>query len=106
VTAVRWGLLLLAMSCAGGARSATVVGAARDAKGGAVVVADDGRVLYVDGVDSWPAAISGRRVAVTGRIVERTLDPGPLTSDAGEHRAGATGTQRVIEGARWEPLAP
>ncbi len=94
------------MSCAGGAGSVTVVGAARDAKGGAVVFADDGRVLYVDGLDSWPAAIRGQRVAVTGRIVERPLAPGPLTSDAGEHYAGATGAQTVIEGARWVPLEP
>jgi hypothetical protein len=94
------------MSCAGGAGSVTVVGAARDAKGGAVVVADDGRVLYVDGLDSWPAAIGGQRVAVTGRVVERTLALRPMTSDAGEHSAGAIGAQTVIEGARWEPLGP
>lgn len=90
------------MSCAGGAGSVTVVGAARDTKGGAVVVADDGRVLYVDGLDSWPAALGGQRVAVTGRVVERTLAAGPLINEAGEHSAGATGAQTVIEAASWE----
>ncbi len=67
------------MSCVGGAGPGTVVGAARDAKGGAVVVADDGRVLYVEGLESWPAAIGGQRVAVTMNVLgasARRNDPG------------------------------
>lgn len=84
-------------------RPVTVVGDARDAKGGAVVVVEDGRVIYVDGVDGWPAAVTGGRVAVTGVLVERKMIPDPVTNDAGEHSAGALGNQWVIEGARWEP---
>jgi hypothetical protein len=80
----------------------TLVGDARDAKGGAVVVEDGGRVVYVDGVDRWPEAVSGRRVAVTGVLVERKKIPDPVVNDAGEHSAGALGEQWVIEGARWE----
>lgn len=83
----------------------TLTGAAQDAKGGAVVVADDGRVVYLDGLAAWPDAVAGRRVTVTGRLVER-VQAEPLVNDAGEHAAGASGPQWILEAPRWSPAEP
>lgn len=48
----------------------TVVGIARDAKLGALVETEGG-VFWLDGVDAWPAGLSGRRVRVTGTLIRR-----------------------------------
>jgi hypothetical protein len=102
-----WRALFLVLTVACGAKmsNVTVEGAARNAKGGAVVVADDGRVLYVAGLESWPAELDGRRVAVTGRVESRPGSPEPLVDDAGQHSAGASGPQTVIVDPTWRAIS-
>ncbi len=84
------------------AERVTLSGTAADAKGGAVVVTDDGAVVYLEGVDAWPAGIRGHRVEVTGKRTRKKLIPDPVVSPTGERSAGAFGDQDVIEGATWQ----
>lgn len=85
--------------------SDVIQGTARDAKGGAVVVADDGRVLYVGGLDGWPDGISGTRVVVTGQVVRKHHLPvagqGPDGGWSQGVAAGGSG-ELVIADAKWE----
>ena len=102
-----WWLVIgfLAMAaCGGGPRPQTLRGKAVDAKGGAVLVLDDGQTFYVSGLDAWPADLFGLRVEVTGTVKTQPLPSQPLVNDAGEHSAGATGSQDVIENATWRPV--
>jgi hypothetical protein len=80
-----------------------LVGIARDAKAGAVVVTDGGPV-YIDQLDAWPPDLHGRRVRVKGRLADVKRIPDPV-NEKGEIVQGAPGTQSVLFGAVWEPLA-
>jgi hypothetical protein len=87
-------------------QEAYVRGVARDAALGAVVVTDDGAVVYVDGLRAWPAAASGKRVEVKGTLRRRKLAPDPVIGADGGISHGAVGTNLVVEGAAWTVQQP
>lgn len=92
-------LLLLLVSCKSYENqngSITVTGIAQDAKAGAILVTDDGAHYYIDGTDHWDKQLLGKRLTVTGELVEVTHEPqkGP------EYRQGIVGTQKIIKKAR------
>jgi hypothetical protein len=77
-----------------------LAGRAENAKGGAVLILDDGAVIYILGLESWPDPLWRKRVQVSGRFGQEKLfpDPRPL----GEPQVqGAHGDQLVLEGASW-----
>lgn len=86
------------------AQEVVVVGKAQNAASGAVVAVDDGRVLYVGGLDAWPDALLGARVEVRGRLVRRKLAPDPTPGPGGEQRHGMVGESDVLDAARWRRL--
>lgn len=79
----------------------TVVGVARDAAAGAVVIDDAGVTFFVAGLEAWPASVGRARVRVTGRHRTRALGPAPTLNERGEHAAGMQGESSVLEDARW-----
>ena len=87
-------------------QEAFVRGVARDAALGAVVVTDDGAVVYVDGLREWPPAASSRRVEVKGTLRRRKLAPDPGVGADGGISHGASGTQLCVEGAAWTVEKP
>jgi hypothetical protein len=99
-------MALALLACAAPPRTVmspiAIHGRAADAKGGAVLVADDGSTIYIAGLDSWPPELAGRRVVASGRLVQRKMIPDPVVSDAGEHSAGAYGEQTILEQASWK----
>lgn len=78
-------------------------GVARDAKGGAVLVADDGRVVYLEALPSWPEAVEGTRVRASGILARMKYIPSPAVADDGAISQGAEGLQDVLRQAEWEP---
>ena len=80
-----------------------VVGTARNAKGGAVVVSDDGRVVYVQGLDSWPDELDGQVVIARGHLVEKSYLPVATVDKDGAISQGTDGPglQWVLEDATW-----
>lgn len=83
----------------------TVQGTARDAKLGAVVVAADGQVYFVEGLDAWEPGFLGRTVRVTGVVRHKKLAPDPTVGPDGAVSAGMVGQAAVLASARWS-LAP
>lgn len=80
----------------------TVEGTARNAKGGAVIVGEDGVPIYLPMLPAWPDGIEGTVVEVDGRLDERKLLPDPAVGEDGAHSAGAEGTQTMLLGApKW-----
>lgn len=82
---------------------ATLVGTARNARAGAVVLLADGRTLYVAGLEEWPGALDGRPVEVSGTVAHRRVFPEPQVGPAGERSAGMEGEAWVLDGATWRP---
>lgn len=80
-----------------------VVGTARNAKGGAVVVGDDGLVVYVQGLDSWPDELDGQAVIATGHLIEKAYLPVATVDKDGAISQGTDGPglQWVLEDATW-----
>ncbi len=80
-----------------------VVGTARNAKGGAVVVLDDGGVVYIQGLDAWPDELDGQVVIATGHMVEKAYLPEATVDEEGAISQGTTAgsVQTVLEDATW-----
>jgi hypothetical protein len=83
----------------------SVVGVARDARMGAVVLLADTPV-YVVGLDAWPTELHGQRVRVEGRVEERKLAPDPSVGPDGAQTAGMEGVAWVLAEATWRRDAP
>lgn len=71
---------------------------ANDAKAGAVVVADDKKFYYVDGLVSWDKKFYGKKVKVTGeRIIENNVRHKNDTAQVQE----IVGIKRIIKKPKW-----
>ena len=89
-------------------------GVARDAKGGAVVVGDDGEPVYVGGLAAWPPVLLSRRMALHGVVTREAYLPQATVEASGAMVQGATvqaatapgakAMQRVLRAGRWELL--
>lgn len=80
----------------------TVEGTAQNAKAGAVVVTSDNKVIYIEGLDTWPLADTRKHVIVTGTLVEKKIIPDPMVNSKGEISQGAEGSQTVMKHATWK----
>jgi hypothetical protein len=83
-------------------QSVTLVGTARNAVLGALVVLSDNSTVYVDGLESWDKATDRKKIKVTGTLRKKKLAPDPVTNEKGEHSHGMVGSSMVIEDAKWE----
>ncbi len=83
------------------AATQTLIGVARDGKAGPAI-SIDGVPVYVMGLEAWPEAWLGKRVEVTGQVVERPGLPAP--QDGEPPVAGIVGPYRVIENGSWRLL--
>ena len=91
----------------------SIVGVARDAKLGAVVVTGNGMV-WIDGLDTWPERFVGRRVRVGGVLAVRADLPVFVRKEGEPEKSGipvssqeevAEARKRtVLTDARWELL--
>ena len=78
----------------------TVTGVAGNSATGAIVV--DGGTVHVGGLQSWPADIYGKQVAVTGKVMRTSVAPDPVVGPNGEQSHGAKGSSVVLTNATWE----
>lgn len=84
----------------------TLLGLARDAKGGAVLVTDTGDPVYLEGLDAWPPELLGKRVRATGRLAQKKYSPDPVVDKTGAISQGAEGMQTVLMGPHVLGEAP
>ena len=83
---------------------ATLVGVARNARAGAVLLLPGGQTVYVAGLESWPAGLEGQRFEASGTVASRRVFPEPQVGAAGEQTAGMVGDAWVLDGATWRPV--
>jgi hypothetical protein len=81
-----------------------VTGKALDAKGGAVVETDAGRVIYIGGLDAWPEDLFDKRVRVTGQLVRKAYLHEATVAPDGAISQGVPAGQLdwVLEDPTWE----
>lgn len=68
-----------------------------------MLVDGDQRVIYIEGLDSWPKEAFGKAVEATGVLVTKKYIPDPV-NEAGEICQGAEGLQAVLERPKWKIL--
>jgi hypothetical protein len=78
-----------------------LIGTARDARLGAVVVLESGGAIYIDGLEEWPTELDRRKVEVRGILREKKLAPDPTVGADGGISHGMFGTSLVVENATW-----
>ncbi len=81
-----------------------LIGTAHDAKGGAILALEDGRVVYLQGVDGWPPGLSGTQVQARGRLVQKSYLPEASVAPDGAISQGvaAGSVQWVLELPSWQ----
>ena len=79
-------------------------GVAQNGKGSAVLIAVDGTVYYIEGMDSWETDVVGRRIKITGILQRETMREGDLKNEQGEYSQGVVGEKRVLNNVKWEVL--
>lgn len=85
-------------------RYVTLVGTARDAKGGAVLLTADAGPIYIDDLASWPEEARGKRVKVNGYLQHRQHLPEARVDKDGSVSQGVSGKQYVLDDASWETM--
>ena len=79
----------------------TLLGLAKDAKGGAVIITTDNNVIYIKGLQSWSPDIADSLVSVSGLLKQEKIIPDPITDKNGAISTGAFGEQFVIVNAKY-----
>jgi hypothetical protein len=79
-------------------KRARLVGTAKNAKGGAVLMVKDSP-LYIAGLQEWPKDQLNQRVALSGVVKEETYLPQAFKNAKGEVSQGAEGQQWVLREA-------
>lgn len=72
----------------------TVHGTAADAKSGAAIIEDNGRVIYLDGLPAWPPAQRGKQMRVRGQLQISRAES--LHDEQGQYRAGVAEPQQQL----------
>lgn len=86
-------------------RTVRLVGIAANAKGGAVVLVG-GEPVYVAKKDGWPEALTGKRVALGGRLVKTASLPEAARGPKGELSQGTSpGSSQLVLLDASEPVA-
>ncbi len=79
----------------------TLIGTAKDAKGGAVIITTDTHVIYIKGLDFWSSELLDKHVSVSGLLKQEKFIPDPVLSKNGGISCGAIGEQLVLEKAEY-----
>ncbi len=77
----------------------TLLGIAKDAKGGAVLITAEGNVIYIKELESWASELLDKEVSVTGLLNKEKFIPDPETDENGAISSGAFGSQFVLKKA-------
>ncbi len=95
-------------------RTITVTGTAQNLKLGAVVDTEKG-MIWLDGIDSWPDDLNGRKVKVEGTVIKKNDLPVFIEKKEGEPQVSGmpvpegtdlekAGLRYLLENPGWEAL--
>ncbi len=82
----------------------SLLGTAKDAKGGAVLITTDENVIYIKGLESWSSELVDKPVLVNGLLKKEKFIPDPKTDKNGGISCGAIGEQLVIINAEYSEI--
>ncbi len=77
-------------------KKVTLLGTARDAKAGAVLITGDGAQIYINGLTEWSPDLLGKQISVKGVLKKEKIIPDPIIDRNG---AISTGVQFVLKNA-------
>lgn len=81
----------------------TLTGTAEQAKMGAILIADDGSVYYIEGKQNWDTeGYYRKKIRITGTIYTRATKPEELVNDKHEYSQGAQDESKYIRMASCE----
>lgn len=82
----------------------TVEGKAIDVKAGGILMLEDGGLIYIDDLEYWPDEAVGKRVSVSGWLVEKEYVPRSKVDENGAISQGVSGADldTVIENPEWK----
>lgn len=75
----------------------TITGTAENAKAGAIICPEEGRVIYVLGMREWDNEVVGTEVTLRGRLRRQQIFPRAKVNSRGVMMQGISGTPLVLE---------
>ncbi|MFX1258603.1 MAG: hypothetical protein ACFFAN_12130 [Promethearchaeota archaeon] len=79
----------------------SLVGTAKDAKGGAVLLISNEDPIYIKGLSFWSAELIDKQVSAIGVLKKEKIIPDPKIDENGSISQGAIGIQLVLEKAKY-----
>jgi hypothetical protein len=79
-----------------------IIGIAKNARAGAVLLTEKNTPYYIDGVVSWDDDIKDKKIEVTGILKTETLSADDLQNEKGEMSAGMSGDKLIILHPTWK----
>ena len=85
-------------------QSITVMGIARNGKGGALISTKEDSVYYIDGLDFWEASVNGKEISITGVLHIESFAVDEMKNERDEWKAGVVGERKSILNAKWKVI--
>ena len=82
-------------------QNVTLIGTAKNAKAGALLITTDNSAIYIKGLDYWAPELLNQQLTVSGVLKKEKFIPDPVIDKSGGISTGATGKQLVLENAEY-----
>ena len=93
-------LIIITLIGCNDAKRITVIGVAKNDKGGGMVISKDTtRAYFIDGLEYWDNSILEKEVKVTGKLVVEQNPPQKNDEDIKQH---IEGEKRTLVKPKWE----
>ena len=93
-------LIIITLIGCNDAKRITVIGVAKNDKGGAMVISkNDKRAYFMDGLEYWDDSILENEVKVTGKLV---VEQNPPQKDDEDIRQDIEGEKRTLLKPKWK----
>jgi hypothetical protein len=76
-------------------------GIAKDAKGGAVLLTNDGNVIFIKNLEHWSPELLNKQFYISGILKKKKFIPDPVVDKNGAISCGAFGEQLVLENVEY-----
>ncbi|MFX1256837.1 MAG: hypothetical protein ACFFAN_03180 [Promethearchaeota archaeon] len=75
----------------------TLIGTAKDAKGGAVLITAEKEPIYIEGIAFWSSNLLDKQITAIGVLKKGKFIPDPIINKDGGISTGAIGIQFFLE---------
>ena len=82
-------------------QNVTLIGTAKNAKAGAILITTENSAIYIKGLDYWAPELLNQQLTVSGVLKREKFIPDPVIDKSGGISTGAYGIQLILDNAEY-----